>query len=159
MAIPAAVDHSDDSQVIDLFARIRREQNGRLDILVNNVYAGADAHACVTDEDRKFWELGPGESPVTLWDQVNLVGLRNHYMCSVLGSRLMLEYRDELNENTDGTVKEAKSPEFQRPGLIFNISSLGSLRYIFSVPYGVGKRSLICRYHINLYDFIATCHL
>ncbi|VDD84359.1 unnamed protein product, partial [Mesocestoides corti] len=33
VVIPVAVDHSDDTQVADLFARIRREQKGRLDIL------------------------------------------------------------------------------------------------------------------------------
>ncbi|VDL57525.1 unnamed protein product, partial [Hymenolepis diminuta] len=33
VAIPVAVDHSDDSQVANLFTRIRREQKGRLDIL------------------------------------------------------------------------------------------------------------------------------
>ena len=133
------VDHSDDSQVIALFDRIRREQRGRLDILVNNVYAGAEALSDATFEDRKYWQINADESPAALWDQVNRVGLRNHYICSVLASRLMLDYRDELNENTEGTVKEAKSPGSERPGLIFNISSFGGLQYFFSVTYGVGK--------------------
>ena len=135
VAIPVAVDHSDDLQVIELFDRIRREQNGRLDILVNNVYAAADVVSSSTLSGRKYWDLDPDESPQTLWDQVNRVGLRNHYICSVLGTRLMLEYRNELNENT----KKSKSPGSERPGLIFNISSLGSLRYVFSVADGVGE--------------------
>ena len=137
-----AVDHADDSQVIDLFARIRSEQKGRLDILVNNVYAGVDIIAENSDKGKKFWELGPDESPATFWDVVNGVGLRNHYICSVLATRMMLEYRDELNESTEGEVKESKLSGSNRPGLIFNISSLGGLRYLFAVPYGVGRPCL-----------------
>ena len=33
-------DHGDDEQVKNVFEKIRNEQNGRLDILVNNAYAG-----------------------------------------------------------------------------------------------------------------------
>ena len=32
------VDHEDDSQISYLFQKIETEQNGRLDILVNNAY-------------------------------------------------------------------------------------------------------------------------
>ena len=32
------VDHEDDSQISHLFQKIETEQNGRLDILVNNAY-------------------------------------------------------------------------------------------------------------------------
>ena len=73
---------------------------------------------------------------------MNRVGLRNHYICSVLATRMMLEYRDELNESTEGEVKESKLSGSNRPGMIFNISSLGGLRYLFAVPYGVGKPCL-----------------
>ena len=34
------MDHGKDAEVEQLFARIRAEQRGRLDILVNNAYAG-----------------------------------------------------------------------------------------------------------------------
>ncbi|VDL64565.1 unnamed protein product [Hymenolepis diminuta] len=71
VAIPVAVDHSDDSQVANLFTRIRREQKGRLDILVNNVYAGGDALAEHYKQQRSYWELGSDESPGVLWDSVN----------------------------------------------------------------------------------------
>ena len=142
VAIPVAVDHADDSQVFKLFDRIRSEQNGRLDILVNNVYSGLDAIATNSEEGKKFWELGSDESPATFWDAVNRVGLRNHYICSVLATRMMLDYRDELNENIQGNLKYSQHSVTKRPGLIFNISSLGGLRYMFAVPYGVGKPCL-----------------
>ena len=34
------MDHSSDSDVQALFERVDKEQNGQLDILVNNAYAG-----------------------------------------------------------------------------------------------------------------------
>ncbi|TRZ03209.1 hypothetical protein DNTS_009925, partial [Danionella cerebrum] len=49
---------------------------------------------------------------------INNTGLRGHYFCSVYASRMMVA---------------------QGKGLIVVISSMGGLRYIFNVPYGVGK--------------------
>jgi NAD(P)-dependent dehydrogenase (short-subunit alcohol dehydrogenase family) len=109
--IPVPVDHSDDEQVNLLFERIREEQQGRLDLLVNNVFAGVqalgDAHG------KPFWQSDPN-----LWDRVNNVGLRSHYITSVLAARLMSD------RNT---------------GLICTISSWGGLSYIFGAAYGAGK--------------------
>ncbi|KAK6045894.1 hypothetical protein COOONC_16601 [Cooperia oncophora] len=56
-----------------------------------------------------------------MWDEINNVGLRNHYFCSVYASRMMVK---------------------NRSGLIANISSAGGLRYLFNVPYGAGKQAL-----------------
>jgi hypothetical protein len=36
------VDHQDDSQIRELFKKIETEQNGQLDILVNNAFKAAD---------------------------------------------------------------------------------------------------------------------
>ena len=49
--IPVRVDHSDGAAVAALAARIRSEQGGRLDILVNDVWGG-DA---MVDWEHKFW--------------------------------------------------------------------------------------------------------
>ena len=38
--IPVKCDHSNDNEVRELFQRIKEEQNGRLDLLVNNAYGG-----------------------------------------------------------------------------------------------------------------------
>ncbi|VDK37328.1 unnamed protein product [Taenia asiatica] len=139
VAIPVAVDHADDSQVANLFSRIRREQNGRLDVLVNNVYSGVGVLTTIAKENRAFWELGADESPAFIWDAVNRVGLRNHYICSVLAARLMLASRNELDEGSEDGASGVKPSERARPGLIFNISSVGGLRHLFAVVYGVGK--------------------
>ncbi len=41
--IPIQVDHSNDTEVEALFERIKSEQKGQLDLLVNNAYAGVHA--------------------------------------------------------------------------------------------------------------------
>lgn len=64
----------------------------------------------------KFYECDP-----MLWDEINDVGLRGHYICSVFGARLMAK---------------------KRSGLIVNVSSGGGLQYFFNVPYGVGKAAV-----------------
>ena len=38
--IPVKCDHGNDDEVKQLFDRVEKEQNGRLDILVNNAFAG-----------------------------------------------------------------------------------------------------------------------
>jgi dehydrogenase/reductase SDR family protein 1 len=40
--IPVQVDHENDQQIANLFEKISTEQNGRLDILVNNAYKGVN---------------------------------------------------------------------------------------------------------------------
>jgi len=110
-AIAVVMDHAKDEDVECLFERIKREQNGKLDICVNNAYAGVSA--IMESSGKKFYE-----TPVGIWDQINGVGLRNHYLCTVYASRMMTN---------------------RKTGLIVNISSGGGLRYLFNVAYGIGK--------------------
>ena len=56
--------------------------------------------------------------PIEQWDCINNVGLRNHFLCTVYASRIMVPQKD---------------------GLIVNISSVGGLTYLFNVAYGIGK--------------------
>lgn len=108
--VPVVCDSSQESQVQSLFEQVNEEQ-GRLDVLVNNAYAGVQA--ILTNAKKPFWE-----SPASLWDDMNNVGLRGHYLCSVYGARLMVP---------------------AGRGLIVVISSAGGLQYLFNVSYGVGK--------------------
>lgn len=108
---PIAVDHTDDTQVKELFARIEQENEGRLDVLVNNVYGGV--RALRESIGRPFWQSDSG-----LWDACNEAGLRSHYIASVHAARLMAR---------------------RQRGLICTISSWGGLFPLFNVAYGVGK--------------------
>ena len=106
-------DHSKDQDIERLFEQVKRENEGQLDILVNNAYSAVNA--ILNTLHLKFWEQSP-----SMWDEVNNVGLRNHYICSVYAARMMVP---------------------RKQGLIVNISSYGGLRYIFNVAYGVGKEA------------------
>jgi dehydrogenase/reductase SDR family protein 1 len=109
--IAARCDHGDDAQVKALFERVRDEQ-GRLDILVNNAFTLPDEPIF----DGKFWE-----HDVALWDRLIHVGCRGHYVASHAAVPIMIE---------------------RKSGLIVNISSFAGAAYIFSVPYGVGKAAV-----------------
>ncbi|QLE44573.1 SDR family NAD(P)-dependent oxidoreductase [Nostoc sp. C052] len=111
VCIPVQVDHSDDEQVRLLFDRIQDEQNGQLDLLVNNAYSGVQA---IRDAfGQPFWDCEP-----SLWDASNNVGLRSHYVASIFAARIMTK---------------------RHSGLICTISSWGGMSYIFNTAYGVGK--------------------
>ncbi|XP_042301283.1 dehydrogenase/reductase SDR family member 1 [Sceloporus undulatus] len=111
--VPVSCDSSKEAEVAALFDRVRAEQGGRLDVLVNNAFSGVGA--LTAEAGRPFWE---GASPAALWDQVNGAGLRGHYLCAAHAARLM-------------------APAGR--GLMVVISSPGGLRYMFGVAYGVGK--------------------
>ncbi len=74
------VDHSDDAQVAALFTQVFQEQ-GRLDILVNNAFA---AHDEMTTPGN-FWE-----KPVALVDMWQ-TGLRGAYVASYHAAKIMAE--------------------------------------------------------------------
>jgi dehydrogenase/reductase SDR family protein 1 len=101
-------DHSDDCSVKEVFDRIRRD-HGRLDVLVNNVFAAPN----VMPVNVPFWQV-----PTSLWDTMHRVGLRSHFVASQFAVPLMLP---------------------QKHGLIVNTSSGGGIRYTFNVPFGVQK--------------------
>jgi dehydrogenase/reductase SDR family protein 1 len=101
-------DHSDDGSVKDIFELIRRD-HGRLDVLVNNVFAAPN----VMPVNVPFWQV-----PVSLWDTLHRVGLRSHFVASQFAVPLMLP---------------------QKRGLIVNTSSGAGVRYTFNVPFGVQK--------------------
>jgi len=84
--------------------------DGRLDILVNNAFAGISAIQRASG--KKFFECGEW-----LWDEIIDVNLRGAYVHSQQAAKLMHQ---------------------RRSGLIVNISSAGSLQYFFNIPYGVG---------------------
>ena len=109
--IPVQVDHSDDEQIRSLFERIDQEQQGQLDLVVNNVFSGVQAIR--NAYGKPFWQVEPD-----LWDAVNNVGLRSHYVTSVYAARIM-------SRNSQG--------------IICTISSWGSMSYLFGAAYGAGK--------------------
>lgn len=107
--IAVRCDHRNDAEVEALFRRVQEEQ-GRLNILVNNAFA---TPAGAMPMGVPFWEL-----PISYWDELHTVGLRSHYVASVFAAPMLIR---------------------QGGGLIVNTSSGGAVDYVFSVAYGAGK--------------------
>jgi dehydrogenase/reductase SDR family protein 1 len=110
--VALACDHRDDAAVAAVFDRIRDDQ-GRLDVLVNNVYSAPDSARWL---GRPFWKV-----PVEAWDQAFDIGVRSHYAAAVLAAPLLLE---------------------SDHGLITQISSPGAVHYMHNAVYGVAKTAL-----------------
>jgi len=83
-----------------------------LDILVNNAYPAPEVAATA---GRPFWEL-----PIDAWRLPIDVGLRSHYVTSVLAMPLLLKSH----------------------GLVANVSSAGGQIHFASVIYGIGKAGM-----------------
>lgn len=88
--IPVRCDHTVDAEVAALFDQVRQEQ-GRLDILVNNAWGGYEQ---MDDFSAPFWEQ-PDR-----WHAMFTAGVRAHLMASRHAAALMLPQRQGLIVNT-----------------------------------------------------------
>ena len=107
-------DHRDDQQVQAVFGRISDEQ-GRLDLLVNNVWGGYEN---MVENGQFTWPLPFWQQPLWRWDAMFEAGVRAHYAASQLAARMMVD---------------------ERSGLIVNISFWAAQKYVGNVAYGVSK--------------------
>lgn len=116
--IPVACDHTDDSQVEGLFARVRDEQ-GRLDVLVCNAWGGYMPY-----EEHQGWFVMPfWEQSMQRWDGMFTAGLRAHLVTCRYGLPMMVE-------NNAGLV-------------VLTTFTMGR-RYLGNVFYDVAKNA-VCR--------------
>jgi dehydrogenase/reductase SDR family protein 1 len=115
VGIACKCDHANDREVDALFQRIMDEQ-GRLDVLVNNAWGGSIHAMQGYFFNTPFWE-----QPVSLWDDNYLVGLRSDYYASRSAAPIMVA---------------------QKSGLIVNISYYGGRHYYNNVAYGVNKAAI-----------------
>jgi len=113
--IGVVCDHGKDEDIAALFDQVLREQ-GKIDILVNNVWQHPDYEIAANVEHNKSWENG-----TKFWDPVMNVGLRSHFVASCHAAKVMAK---------------------QKSGTIINISSAGSKYYAFYLAYGVAKTAL-----------------
>ncbi len=104
-------DHFDDDQIGEVMQQVGKEQ-GRIDILVNNVYKIPTPPA---------WGGGYWDHPIQVWDDQVGIGLRAHYVASWHAAEWMFK-----SENAR----------------MLNVSSPGGQSYHFSSSYGAGKAGL-----------------
>ncbi len=115
--IAVACDHRDDSQTERLFQQVK-EENGRLDLLVNNAWGGYEQ----MEHDGQFTWLKPfWEQPFWRWDAMFEGGVRAAYVASAFAARMMVG---------------------QQRGLIVNISFWAAQKYIANVAYGAAKAAV-----------------
>jgi NAD(P)-dependent dehydrogenase (short-subunit alcohol dehydrogenase family) len=91
--IAVQVDHANDAQVAALFEQVRQEQ-GRLDILVNNAIAIPDE----LTQPGAFWE-----KPISNWEMID-VGLRSNFVAAWHAARIMVPRKSGLIVAISGYV-------------------------------------------------------
>mmetsp|Transcript_110158 Transcript_110158/g.310620 ORF Transcript_110158/g.310620 Transcript_110158/m.310620 type:complete len:371 (+) Transcript_110158:42-1154(+) len=87
-------DHTDDAAVESVFQQIASDHGGRLDVLVNNAYDVGNF-----PQEGKFWW---DREYMAHWDTATNVGLRGHYMCSLLAARMMAKRQSGLMVSIGG---------------------------------------------------------
>ena len=119
-AVAVSCDHRDDDQVKSVVERIG-QQEGRLDLLVNNAWGGYERLRNRKANPGFKWKDPFWQQPLALWDDMHTVGVRSNYTASVFAAQIMQE---------------------QGHGLIVSISFYAGRRYYDNVPYGVSKAAV-----------------
>lgn len=91
--IAVQVDHTEPAQVESLIARIRNEQAGRLDILVNDIWGGEDLIVW----GRRFWEQSLDDGLFLLRQAIHSHIITSHYALPLMlerGTGLVVEVTD-----------------------------------------------------------------
>ncbi len=121
--IPVRCDHASERDVESLF-KCLRDQQGRLDILVNNAWGGYEGGRLMP---AFFWE-----APLRLWEAMFERGLKAHLLATYFGIPLMIE--------TAAAVVREKTPK--TAGLIVSTVAWDRGKYIGSF-YDVAKHSIV----------------
>ena len=129
--IGVQIDHANDEQVAALFEQVRQEQ-GRLDILVNNVLSIPDE----LTQAGSFWE-----KPISTWQMID-VGLRSNFVAAWHAARIMAPQKSGLIVGISGYVGVTYTY-----GVIFGICKTGVDRMARDMaielkPHGVASLSL-----------------
>ena len=113
--IAIRMDANDDAQMADVISQVE-SVHGRLDLLVNSTWGGYERFTDGTYVWGPFWE-----QPIGLWDSMNRIGVRAHYVMSALAAPLMIR---------------------SGPGLIVTLSSFAAKVFTPPVAYGVAHAAI-----------------
>lgn len=129
VGIPVRVDHTVPEQVEALFARISDEQDGRLDVLVNDVWGGDE----LTSWQTPFWEHDLGRGLLMQERAVHSHIITSHY-----GAPLMVARRCGLIvEITDGY-----KPDY-RGTLFYDLAKASSIRLALAMSEDLRGRGVV----------------
>jgi len=133
VGIPVQVDHLVESQVAGLFERVRAEQ-GRLDVLVNDIWGGEVLKGGPADWDTPIWEhdLDAGLRILRLAIDTHLI--TSHHLLPLLVDRP----GGLLVEVTDGTT-EYNAGEY-RISVFYDLAKVSVNRLAFSQGHELARR-------------------
>jgi NAD(P)-dependent dehydrogenase (short-subunit alcohol dehydrogenase family) len=121
--IAVRCDHTVDSDVEALFERIHTE-SGRLDLLVNNVWAGYEGLPTGLPQ-RPFWE-----QPRFLWDTMFTAGVRAHIVASQFATPLIIRQPGGLIVSTIAWAYD----DYLR-NIFYDVSKAAILRMIHGMAH------------------------
>jgi NAD(P)-dependent dehydrogenase (short-subunit alcohol dehydrogenase family) len=130
--IAVQCDHTVDADVESLFKRIRDEQ-GRLDLLVNNVWGGYENSECRPLPLMPFWEQSLHQ-----WDRMFTAGVRAHLTASRLAVPLMLPERRGLIVNT--TANLAALPYLRN--IFYDLAKNTVSRMVWAMAQELGEHNI-----------------
>lgn len=107
-------DHRDAHQIKAVFDQIKNEE-GRLDLLVNNVWGGYEK---MSENGEFTWNKPFWEQNLARWDAMFVSGVRAHFISSQYAAPIMIS---------------------QKSGLIVNISFWSAKKYLGNAIYGASK--------------------
>jgi NAD(P)-dependent dehydrogenase (short-subunit alcohol dehydrogenase family) len=129
--IAARCDSTNRDQVLELIARVEREQ-GRLDVLVNNAWGG---HETLTGDalDKPFWEQS-----IDHWQSMFEHGVRNHVVACQAAAPLLVRQKRGLVVTTTYWDRG----HYIKGNLFYDLAKAALCRLAFSVaeemrPHGV----------------------
>ena len=103
LGIPVRVDHADAAQVAQLVERIEREQDGRLDVLVNDVWGGDP----LTEWSVPFWRHSLEKGLALLHQAVDTHIVTSHHAVPLMvgrGRGLVIEVTDGVSDDYRGSL-------------------------------------------------------
>jgi NAD(P)-dependent dehydrogenase (short-subunit alcohol dehydrogenase family) len=124
--IPARVDHSDSKQVRRLVSRIRREQ-GRLDILVNDIWGGDE----LTEWGSRLWQTSLDKG-LTMLERA----IHTHLITSHAAIPLMLGHNGTIIEITDGEGM------YYRGNIYYDLVKTSVIRLAFAMAQELKKHKI-----------------
>lgn len=130
----AQVDHTKPDQVKDLFERVKNEQGGDLDILVNDI----------SGDSFLEWDKWEGEWNTPFWEltlekglQMQIQGVHTHIITSYYAIPLMIECRQGLVvEVTDGNSLE------YRGRLFYDLAKVSAIRLAYAMSVDLRRYNI-----------------
>ncbi|HEV2373388.1 MAG TPA: SDR family NAD(P)-dependent oxidoreductase [Streptosporangiaceae bacterium] len=134
--VAVVCDHRDDAAVAAVAARISADC-GRLDLLVNNAWAGYDR---LNTGGWQEWNAPLWEQPLELFDAMFSGGVRAHYAALVMCAPLLIATPGSLVVTVSVAVPESEQHKF---GVAYTMAKAADDRLAFAAglqlrPHGVG---------------------